>query len=234
MAESGNKLKKRLQNIWEKPQYDLFFKLFSKSTPKLVKKGTIVFNEGDKINKIYFISKGFIKLYRMSSEGRETIIYLGGPGQILGVKALISQDEKTKHFAEAITDLEIITISRKDYFKAVAENPEYILDLLHVFIERLNYAERKLEGFILTDVTSRIAYFLLDIANRFCPGKSKNFELPLSLTHQRIAEFVGAFRETVTISLNKLQKEAVLKDNRGRITILDIKKLNKFSQVVKS
>lgn len=234
MDQVNNRLGKRIRAIWEDPKFELFFKSFSKNTPRLIKKGSIIFNEGDELDKVYFIHKGFVKLYQLSPEGRETTIYLYGPGQILGVRALTSEDKCARHFAEAITDLSMITINRKDYFEAVNKNPEYLLDLLHVFIDRLNYTERKLEGFIITDVTSRIAYFLLDIANRFCEGKTKNFELPLTLTHQRIAEFVGSFRETVTLSLNKLKKEGVLKDYRGKITILDLKKLNKSAQSVKS
>lgn len=234
MDESDSKLGTRLQQIWQEPNFDLFFKFFSKNPKRLIKKGSIIFNEGDTLDKIYFINKGFVKLYRLSSEGRETTIYLYGPGHILGVRALTSEDECARHFAEAITELEIVTIARKDYFNAVTKNPEYILELLHVFIDRLNYTERKIEGFIITDVTSRIAYFLLDIAKRFCKGKTKNFELPLSLTHQRIAEFVGSFRETVTLSLNKLEKDGVLKDSRGKIIILDLNKLSKSAKSAKS
>lgn len=234
MDEADGKLGKRVRAIWEEPKFDLFFKHFSKNTPRFIKKGTVLFNEGDELDKVYFIYKGFVKLYRLSSEGRETTIYLYGPGHILGVRALTSEDICARHFAEAITDLEIITIKRDDYLEAVTKNPEYLLDLLYVFIDRLNYTERKLEGFIITDVTSRTAYFLLDVANRFCKGKTKNFELPLSLTHQRIAEFVGTFRETVTLALNKLQKAEVLKDDRGKITILNTIKLTKFVQSAKN
>lgn len=111
-------------------------------------------------------------------------------------------------------------MSRKEYLSLALEHPENLLDLLHVFIERLNYTERKLEGFILTDATARVANFLADCAKRFGPV------LPLPLTHQRIAEFVGSFRETVTVALNRLQKEKILKVDRGKITILNLKKLN--------
>jgi CRP/FNR family transcriptional regulator, cyclic AMP receptor protein len=224
----------RLSSLWQGGDFQDFFDQIDKRVHYSVKKGTVLFNEGEPLSKIFFIKKGFVKLYRLSSEGRETTIYLYGPGQILGVRALTTEDECARHFAEAITDLDLIIIYRQDYLEALKTNPEYLLDLLHVFIDRLNYTERKLEGFIITDVTSRVAYFLLDIAQRFCEGKVKNFQLPLPLTHQRIAEFVGSFRETVTLSLNKLQKEGVLIDERGKITILDLEKLKKCAQNTKS
>lgn len=223
-------LDKRLQDIWQKPDFNSFFKIYSKSKSHLVKKGTVIFNEGDSLERLYFIKEGFVKLYRLSDQGRETTIYLYGPGNILGIRALTSKDECAKHYAEAITDLQIITLSRKEYMQILREHPEYIVDLLHVFINRLNYTERKLEGFIITDTTARVAYFLTDCAERFGKVKDGNFEIPLTLTHQRIAEFVGSFRETVTLALQKLENEAALKNARGKIIILDLKKLQRFSQ----
>jgi len=225
----NQKLALRLKNIFLPPDFIAFFKKFSKRPPLKVKRGGVVFYEGDTPGKLYLISRGFVKLYRSSPEGRSTIIYLYGPGSMLAVRALIHADKELKHTAEAITDAEIITLSEKDYLEAVKENPEYLIDLLHVFIDRLNYTERKLEGFILTDTTARVASFLYDLAIRFGekvpPAGGGKTVIPLPLTHQTIAEFVGAFRETVTVAINRLIKDGLLEDKRGKITILDIKKL---------
>lgn len=227
-----NSLVKRLSNIWVAPDFYAFFNKYSKRTPIKIRARQTIFHEGDEPGKIYFIKSGFLKLYRMSPEGRSTIVYLYGPGSILAIRALTTQEKKFKHTAEAITDIEIVSIPEKDYFDAVSKNPEYLVDLLHVFIDRLNYTEKKLEGFILTDTTARVASFLSDVMERFgipaSPrGEKKNskVELPLLLTHQTIAEFVGAFRETVTIAMNRLKKDGALEDHRGKITILNIKKL---------
>lgn len=213
-------MKTRLEKIWKTPDFTSFFQKYAKRPPLSIKKGNIIFYQGDQPDRIYFIKKGFVKLYKMSEEGKDTVIYLYGPGSILGVRALTSQDERLRHSAEAITDAEIITMGRREYLSLALEHPEYLLDLLHVFIERLNYTERKLEGFILTDATARVANFLADCAYRF------GSVIPLPLTHQRIADFVGSFRETVTVALNRLQKEKILKVERGKITILNLKKLN--------
>lgn len=218
MDEDKQKLRTRLERIWKAPDFTAFFQKYAKRAPLNIKKGNIIFYQGDQPDRIYFIKEGFVKLYKMSEEGKDTVIYLYGPGSILGVRALTSEDERLRHSAEAITDVEIITMGRREYLLLALEHPEYIVDLLHVFIERLNYTERKLEGFILTDATARVANFLADCAKRFGT-------LP-PLTHQLIADFVGSFRETVTVALNRLQKEKILKVERGKITILNLKKLN--------
>lgn len=231
MNENNQKLKDRLSKIWQPADFNSFFEKFVKKSAHLVKKGTIIFNEGDPLDRLYFIKKGFVKLYRLSEEGRESTIYLYGPGSILGVRALTSEDKSAKHFAEAITDLEINTIERNQYLEILAEEPQYILDLLHIFISRLNYTERKLEGFILTDTTARVAYFLSDCVKRFGEKKDGRIELPLALTHQRIAEFVGSFRETVTITIQGLEKEGVLSIKKGKVIILNLDKLHKLANL---
>lgn len=229
MADSP--LSKRLTNIWQTPDFLAFFEKYSKRKPLKIKKGGNVFYEGDQPNKLYCIKSGFVKMFRVSESGRDSIIYLYGPGNMMGIRALTSKDEALRHDAQALTDVEVITISREDYLTALEKNPELIVDLMHVFIGRLNYTERKLEGFVLTDTTARVASFLLDCAIRFGEKKGKNIYLPIPLTHQLIADFVGAFRETVTIAINKLEKEKLFTIDKKKVVIHNIKKLEDKTQI---
>lgn len=234
MDESRQKLRQRLVKIWEPPDLHAFFEKYAKRPPHLVKKGTVLFNAGDPLNGLYFIKEGFIKLYRVSADGRETIIYLTGPGNLLGLRALLSDNECAHHYTETITDAKIYTMTRKDFFETVIEHPEFLVDLVHVFADRLNHAEQRLEGFIATDATARVASFLSDYARRFEKKQKKSIEISLPLTHQRIAEFVGSFRETVTLALRRLEKEGVLKVERAKVTILNLRKLNQYKHLHKT
>lgn len=224
-------LSKRLLHIWEQPNFEEFFLKYSKRPVLKIKKGSTIFYEGDQPNKIYFVKKGFAKLYRIGQNGRDSIIYLYGPGGILGIRALTSKDECLKHNADALTDIEIITLSRNDYLEILSEHPEYLVDLLHVFIQRLNYTERKLEGFVLTDTIARVSNFLLDCNRRFGEKRGTLLIIPIPLTHQRIAEFVGAFRETATVAINKLIDDKIIVNEKGIITILSLKKLEKLAAI---
>lgn len=221
------RLRNRLLKISEPPDFSKIFKKARKA--HVIKKGTIIFNEGDPLGRLYLILGGFVKLYRLSEDGKETTSYLLGPNYILGVRALLSEDETAFHNAEAITDLKVVTISREEYFKSVEENPEFLVDIAYVFIDRLKYTERKLEGFIYADTVSRVSNFLLDSAIRFGKKQKSHILIPLELTHQRISEFVGSFRETVTLALHRLENEKVIKYTHGEITILNLGKLKEFA-----
>lgn len=225
------KLRGRLAKIWEHPNFPTAFAKISRRSPHVIKKGTTIFNEGDPLERLYCIVDGFVKLYRLSEEGRDTTVYLLGPNSVLGLRSLLSPDECARHNAEAITDIKVITVSHKEYFEGLTQHPDMIIDLLHAFIERLNYTERKLEGFIFTDTTARVANFLADCADRF--GKKKNGEihLPIELTHQRIAEFVGSFRETVTVALQHLKNEGSITLERGKVVITNSKKLKLYAEI---
>lgn len=228
--ESKKKIASRLAKIWATPDFTSFFALFSKRPPLKIKKGQIIFYEGDQPDKLYFIKDGYVKLYHPSEEGRDAIIYLYGPGTMLGVRALTSEDRSLKHNAEAITNVEIITIPRTEYLEIVEEHPEYLVDLLHIFIERLNHTEQRLEGFILTDSISRVASFLSECAKRFGVKKNNHIVIPIPLTHQRISEFVGSFRETVTVAISKLEKEKIIEVEKGKVKILNLDKLANYDK----
>lgn len=222
-------LRSRLAKIWEPPDLLAFFKKYAKLKPRHIKKRTLLFSPGDRLQGIYLIKEGFIKLYEISEDGRETIIYLTGPGNMLSLRALISKEQSAHQYTEAITDVILYTMTREELSAVLSQHPEHLIDLLHVLIDRLNHAERRVEGFVAGDATTRVANFLYDAALRFGTKHRKEIVLPVELTHQRISEFVGSFRETVTVSLNRLQKEGLIKMSRGKIAILDLEKLHKRS-----
>lgn len=228
------KIRRRLTTNTLKSNFATIFAGAVKRKPYIIKKGTLIFNEGDPLERLYLIKQGYVKLYRLSIEGRETVAYLLGPDNIIGVRSLLAQDECAAHSAETLTDVTVITMSHTEYFKLVANHPEYLGDLVQIFIDRLIYTERKLEGFIFSSTTVRVANFLTDCAKRFGVQKGTNIAIPIELTHQLIAEFVGAFRETVTISLHALEQQNIIRLKRGHIVIHDIKKLKDFALLGKS
>src|SRR3989344_4806620 len=179
--DSKDQIKKHLQKVTESPNLVDFFETFAKTPPFSIKKGSFLSNEGQPLERVFVIKEGFIKLYSLSEEGKETTIYLLGPGYVLGARAFLSHDERAIHNAEAITDLKVVAISHKEYLELVSNHPEYLVDLLQVFIHRLVYTENKLKGFITGDATSRIANFLLDVYERYADKENEKKILPLPL-----------------------------------------------------
>lgn len=210
------------------PHFDHFLNNFAHRSTIQVKKGGIIFYEGDRPEKLFFIEKGFVKLYRLSGEGKDTIVYLYGPQSILGIRAFIAKNKRLRHTAEALTQVQVTSIPRQEYIDYLNKNPQEWTTLLALFVERLLYTEKKLAGFIATDSTARVSYLLATLARRFGTKKGDTILIPLPLTHQKIAEFVGAFRETVTKSLCHLKEKGIITCNKGTIYVHDLKKLEEL------
>ncbi|MDP3941057.1 MAG: Crp/Fnr family transcriptional regulator [bacterium] len=229
MDSQKKKLQSRLQRIGDPADFTSLFSEPNAPPEQFVKKGAILFNTGDPLGRLYLIKEGFIKIYRLSEEGRETTSYLLGPGQLLGIRTLLSKDDRTLHAAEAVTALKVQTISRKDAFDRILNDPEILIELLQAYRDRLALTEKKFESFIYASTTPRVAIFLADCAEKFGKTVGKEIEIGLELTHQRIAEFVGAFRETVTLSLHRLENEGIIRVNRGRVTVLSLQRLTDYT-----
>lgn len=226
-----NSLKLRLDHVWETPDFASFFKEFPKNSIRKIKKGDTLFYQSDETSKIIYLKSGFVKLYQTTEDGHEPVVYLYGPQSVLGLRALTSKEHTYWHTSEALTDCEIIIISAEDYKEKLAGEPEHIVDLLYLFIQRLNYTERRLYGFIAAETTTRVAAFLYDCALRYGVAQKDEILIPIPLTHQVISEFVGAARESVTISFNKLIKDGVMEHARGQMIVKNMEKLQKKAQI---
>ena len=229
MDKQKKELRDRLDRVWDPANFTSLFSEPNAPPVQFIKKGTIIFNTGDPLGRLYLIKEGFLKIYRLSEEGRETTSYLLGPGELLGLRTLLSKDDRTMHTAEAMTALRVQTISRKEAFERILNDPEILIELLQAYRDRLALTEKKFESFIYASTTPRVAIFLADCAKKFGIRKGKDIEIGLELTHQRIAEFVGAFRETVTLSLHRLEDEGIIRVNRGKVTVLNLEKLTDYT-----
>ena len=223
------KLQERLERIWDPADFTTLFSTPNSPPIQFAKKGTILFNTGDPLGRLYLIKEGYIKIYRLSEEGRETTSYLLGPGQLLGIRTLLSKDDRTMHTAEAITNLKVQTISRRECFERITNDPEILIELLQSFRDRLALTEKKFESFVYASTTPRVAIFLSDCAEKFGIKKGKGILIGLELTHQRIAEFVGAFRETVTLAIHRLEDEGIIQVERRKVTVLNLDRLNNYT-----
>ncbi len=226
-----SKLQQRLDTVWDKPDFNSFFNELIKRPVRKIKKGDTLFYQGDETNKLTYIKSGYVKLFQTAEDGKEPVVYLYGPPTILGLRALTSKNHEYWHSGEALTDCEVISVPVEEYKQILLAHPEYIIDLLYLFIQRLNYTERRLYGFIAAETTTRVAAFLYDCVLRFGEKSGTKTAIPVPLTHQLISEFVGSARESVTISLNKLEKEGLIKHSRGSIAVLNISKLQNHAGI---
>src|SRR5688572_11750235 len=159
---------------------------------KAYPKGSVIVFEDDPGDSLFVVRQGRVKVVLIGEDGREVILGVLGVGEHFGELSLIDDQPRSAHVI-AMEDTNLIVLRREDFRKRVEENPAVAWSLLMEMSRRLRRADDKIGGLVLLDVPGRIARLLLDLSE-----ESGTEMIEKSLTHQTIAQMIGASRETVS------------------------------------
>lgn len=186
---------------------------------KRYSKGETVFTEGEECDGFYIVKSGKVKIYKLSSEGREQVLGMIKEGDFFGIIPVFDGGPYPAN-AEVCTDSVLIKIEKEPFLNAIAENPFISLNILPKISKRARAFTTTVENLSLKDVKGRLFSFILDeIDKRGIKGK-EGMVIDLGMTHEEIAARLGTVREVVTRSLSRLQKEGKLKVESGKIVVL--------------
>ena len=188
-------------------------------------KGSVILFQDDPGDSLFILRAGRVKVVLIGEDGREVILGVLEPGAHFGELSLIDDQPRSAHVI-AMEDAQLMILRREDFRRRVQANPSVAWALLCELSHRLRRADEKIGGLVLLDVPGRIARLLLDLAEE---GGSDMIEKVL--THQTIAQMIGASRETVSRSMKDFQKAGLIKVERRRIAVANREALVRRSQV---
>ena len=188
-------------------------------------KGSVILFQDDPGDSLFVLRTGRVKVVLIGEDGREVILGVLEPGAHFGELALIDDQPRSAHVI-AMDDANLLILRREDFRRRVEANPTVAWALLTELSRRLRRADVKIGGLVLLDVPGRIARLLLDLADE---AGSEAIEKPL--THQTIAQMIGASRETVSRAMKEFQDAGLITVERRRIAVGDREALEKRSQV---
>lgn len=180
-----------------------------------------LFWEGDSADWFYVITEGKVKALKHSSSGKEFIIAFFGPGEMIGEVAVF-ENKPYPASAQAITDTKVLAIKRKDFLSFLANRPQVALRIINVLGERLRDAQNRLRDFAGERVEQRLASILIML--------SVKLGTTLPFTRQEIADMAGTTTETAIRVMSQLKDRGIIRSTRGKITILDERKLRLLSE----
>ncbi|MDQ4077132.1 MAG: Crp/Fnr family transcriptional regulator [Chloroflexota bacterium] len=183
-------------------------------------KGKIIFQPGDRGESLYLLHNGYVRVYRLSPDGREVTLGLLGKKDVLGELALVSGSWQTA-FAEVMEDTEISLLPWTAFQEMMRREPEVAYRIMVRMSERLHQAEDLIEDLVNRDVASRVARILLQLAEQFGRASQLGIVIDLRLPYQEIANMVGSTRETVTRAISHMQQNNWVRLEGGRLHLLD-------------
>jgi len=191
------------------------------------KKGELIFKEGDKVNGIYFVYSGKVKVHKKWGTEKELIIRFAKQGDIFGHRGL-GHESYYPISATAIEPVNACFIDL-DFFQATLKvNYEFIYQLLLFFADELQESERKMRNLAHMQVKGRIAQALLALQDKF--GVTADGFIDGTLSRQDLASFAGTTYETVFRIINEFTEEQSIRTEGKNIALLDTDKLKELTR----
>jgi CRP/FNR family cyclic AMP-dependent transcriptional regulator len=177
-------------------------------------KNTVLITEGDDSDSLYVIHSGKVKVYLSDESGKEFILNIHGPGEYFGELAMIDNSPRS---ASVITlePCKMSVVPRSEFKNCLAENPEISYELIRSLSGKVKALTESARNLALLDVYGRVARTLLNMAE----GKDGEQVIEQRLTHQDIANLVGASREMVSRIMKDLTAGGYVETRERKIVI---------------
>ncbi|HEX5332519.1 MAG TPA: Crp/Fnr family transcriptional regulator [Cellulomonas sp.] len=200
--------------------------LIESMNPVSFARGDVLFHEGDPGDRLFVIRSGKIKLGRRSSDGRENLLSIQGPGEMFGELSLFDPGPRTAT-ATVVADAELVELAHTDLVAWLELHPTVAKHLLKALAHRLRRTNEALADLVFSDVPGRVAKALLDLATRFGEPTDEGVRVAHDLTQEELAQLVGASRETVNKALADFAARGWVRREGRAVVLLDADRLER-------
>ncbi len=192
------------------------------SRERRYRKGTILFNEGDPGDVIYFIKEGKVRVTRLAAGGQEQVLQVWGPGAAVGL-VVLADKAPYPATAQVVEDAVVYAVRVDDVMALVPESRALAANAFRLVGQRLRMARDTAHDLAVHSTHGRLANLLLKTAE-----EKGSLQFNLGLTHQDIAGMIGTSRETVTRVLADFRRTGCIKVQGEDTIISNEKKLREW------
>ncbi|PRZ01256.1 CRP-like cAMP-binding protein [Marinilabilia salmonicolor] len=192
------------------------------------KRGSVIYDEGSRINGSYIVAGGVLKIYKTGFDGKEQIIRFAKGGDLIGFRSIVS-DELACTTARVIQDAILCYVPGDIITSFIKGNPEFAMALMRLTCRELGESNKFLTDIAQKTVRERLAEVLLLLMDTFDLDEENT--LKISLTREELANMVGTATESVIRLLSEFKADHLIELNGRKIKLLNIPKLIKIGNV---
>ncbi len=190
----------------------------------------VIIMEGDECRGLYIVRTGRVKLVRSSRDGREQIIKILSPGDLLGLEVFYD-GRVYENSAVAMEDSDLCFIEKADFFKILNKEPSVARKIMVALGMELHHAYERISNLGLMNARENLAHLLYSLANEYGVECDEGIRLNLMLSRLEIAELLGITQETSIRLLKSLKEEGILDIKRKEIIISHLDRLAELGGV---
>ncbi len=189
---------------------------------KSVKKGQVIYYEGDKGNGLYLVISGKVKTIKLAEDGRELMTGIYSAEDYLGINAMLSNEEYADT-ATALEDCVLCLIPREQLEQLLNLYPEVAREFIKLLANDIREKEEQLLQMAYHSVRKKMAESLLRLHRQ--PGKAAD---SFKIAREDLAAMAAMATETVSRTLSDFKDEGLIEKTGSTITILDLARLTKM------
>jgi len=180
-------------------------------------RGELLFSQGEEAEGFFLVCEGRVKIYKLSPDGKERILHIVQPGQSFA-EAAIFGDGLYPAFAEPLETTRLVFFPRQEFLELLHAHAQIAINMIGGLSRFLRQFAMQIEDLTFKDVPSRLARYLLDLAD-----DAERVTLPITKT--QLASRLGTVSETLSRTLRKLSDEEIISVQGKQIELLDYDRL---------
>jgi CRP/FNR family cyclic AMP-dependent transcriptional regulator len=200
--------------------------LLAAGTTRRYRAGAVVYRAGDDAGGAFVLIEGHVMASTADAHGREVILGLAGPGQLVGELSALRGTPRSA----TVTAREAVvaaTIPGAEFRRFLGRTPEAAVLVLDTVIERLLAADAHVLELASMDVVARVAHHLLHLSAQVGEPLGDGDASEVAITQDELAAWTGASREAVSKALGVLRTLGCVETGRRRIAVLDAETLRR-------
>ena len=182
-------------------------------------KGEAIFEEGKHPVGLFCVIRGKSKVYRLNEDGREQIVRLHGPNEIMGYKSLVMESPYGAT-AIALEDCSVGFLSKTVFDQLIETNPRVARLFMKILCHNLNQSEDFMVSLASKNIKEKVAGVLVFLEEKF--GKEENGSLSINLSREEIAGMIGIATENLSRAITQLKDAGLVHSIGRRLAINDL------------
>ncbi len=224
-----------MEQLWYTQQTDYLSQLSEQDRDHLLqlgnahqfKKNELIFHAGSPGDYVYLLTQGRAKIYQLSPSGKEVILWFCFSGEMFGMAEVCLQGQR-EVYARACSETAVIKVNQQAFKNFLATHSDAAMLTIDLLSCRMRILGDMLLNLASDDVMSRLIKLFTRLSSRYGKLQGNNIILDIPLTHQEIADMIGASRQTVSSALSQLKKEGFVNIENHCIHIKNSESLLNF------
>lgn len=194
--------------------------LANKIKEKTYYKGEFLFHQAEPGLNLYIVKSGAVKVFRTSETGQTNALTILGNGDFFGEMSLLDGAPRSAS-AQAALNTTAYILTQNAFQEVLLSYPRFALSILKALAKRLRVADEHIDNLVFYDTETRLKKVFINLINTHGVELSNDeVRLIVHISHQDLADIIGARRETVSRILSKWQTAGVIKTKGTHFNIL--------------